>query len=362
VAEGYREHARFVEKLEKLVERQHSSFRGHFAVYLGVNGGLMLLNLLTSPVFPWFLFPAGGWGIGIVSQWGAYRRNRRVLQETRELPPLSSDALAIYKKMKKKKNGFRAQVTSLASVGGFLALVNMLTAPAVPWFLIPAGVFAAVTFGRRERTRHSLDELRSRFEELQEQSGGAGRFRDYASGESAGTAAEAAELKRAILAQTEKMGVDSPFSEDVGEVLERYVERIKLLSYQREEIDGILGTVSRQELEREAAELREKRENAGSGRLRGEYDESLQEIERQKEAFGELAERREMIELRLRAAVNSLKRMNMDLARMRSVTESGGTGIEEIKRKSQELSQYIDDLEEGYSELDREGGNESERR
>jgi len=29
-------------------------------------GFLGLINLLTSRHFPWFLFPAGGWGIGLI--------------------------------------------------------------------------------------------------------------------------------------------------------------------------------------------------------------------------------------------------------------------------------------------------------
>jgi archaellum component FlaC len=60
-----------------------------------------------------------------------------------------------------------------------------------------------------------------------------------------------------------------------------------------------------------------------------------------------------MLDLRVRSAINALKRMNLDLARMKSVTESGGTGLEDIKRKSDELSRYIGDLEDGYEELNR---------
>jgi hypothetical protein len=353
---AYRGHARFVEKLRKLVERRRSSFRSHFAVYLGVNGGLMLLNLITSPGFPWFLFPAGGWGIGIVNHYADYRRQQRVLQEAQELPPLNRESLDLYKKLKKKENANRAQVTSLASVGGFLALVNLITVPTVPWFLIPCGVFAAVTFASREATRGSLKEMRSRFAELQQQGGGWGSFREYPSEESAGVVAEAASLRAAILAQTEKLGQDSPFSEDITGVLDTYVEQIRLLSYQVEEIESLINSLPREELERDAAQLQAKREASNSAALQEEYENSLREIEQQKAAYGELEERREMLELRLRSAINALKRMNLDLARMKSVTQSGGTGLEDIKRKSEELSRYIDDLEQGYDELNREEG------
>ncbi len=351
---AYRGHAKFVDKLEKLVERHRSSFRSHFAVYLGVNGGLLLLNLFTSPMFPWFLFPAGGWGIGMVNHYAEYRRQRRVLEEARELPPLDQEALGVYKKLKKKENGYRAQLTSFASVGGFLFMVNMITSPAVPWFAIPCGVFAAVGFASRESSRRSVRKLRERFEELRPVGGGTGRFRDYSSEESAGTVSEAAALKSAILSQTEKMGSESPFSGDIEQVLDTYVEQIKLLSFQTEEIEEIIKTVPREELERDAEQLRGKRDAASTGKLREEYESSLADIEQQKEAFGELEERKEMLELRIRSAINALKRMNLDLARMKSVTDSGGTGLEDIRRKSEELSRYIDDLEEGYQELNKQ--------
>ena len=45
-------------------------FRSNFASYVSVNGGLLLLNVVTGIESPWFLFPAIGWGIGLASQYG----------------------------------------------------------------------------------------------------------------------------------------------------------------------------------------------------------------------------------------------------------------------------------------------------
>ena len=45
-------------------------FRSNFASYVSVNGGLLLLNVVTGIDSPWFLFPAIGWGIGLASQYG----------------------------------------------------------------------------------------------------------------------------------------------------------------------------------------------------------------------------------------------------------------------------------------------------
>jgi signal transduction histidine kinase len=40
-------------------------FYGHLASYAGVIALLFVINMLTSPTRPWFLWPAFGWGIGV---------------------------------------------------------------------------------------------------------------------------------------------------------------------------------------------------------------------------------------------------------------------------------------------------------
>ena len=43
-------------------------FQTHFRTYLVVIAFLAIINLATSPHYLWFLWAAGGWGIGIVLQ------------------------------------------------------------------------------------------------------------------------------------------------------------------------------------------------------------------------------------------------------------------------------------------------------
>lgn len=45
-------------------------FRSQFATYVSVNGGLLLLNIVTGLSSPWFLFVTIPWGIGIASSYG----------------------------------------------------------------------------------------------------------------------------------------------------------------------------------------------------------------------------------------------------------------------------------------------------
>ena len=45
--------------------REIRGFYSHLAIYLIVNAGLLLINLLTSPSSLWFYWPLLGWGIGV---------------------------------------------------------------------------------------------------------------------------------------------------------------------------------------------------------------------------------------------------------------------------------------------------------
>ena len=54
------------EKNLRKVARERVEFKQHLVVYIVIIGFLGLINLFTSRHFPWFLFPAGGWGIGLI--------------------------------------------------------------------------------------------------------------------------------------------------------------------------------------------------------------------------------------------------------------------------------------------------------
>ena len=53
------------DRAKKRVE-EIKSFYSHLFIYLAVNLGLFLINILTSPRALWFYWPLIGWGIAIV--------------------------------------------------------------------------------------------------------------------------------------------------------------------------------------------------------------------------------------------------------------------------------------------------------
>ena len=63
-------------------------FRSNFASYVSVNGGLLLLNVVTTGIDqPWFLFPAIGWGIGLASQYGKLWAEGYSMRDVLNPPP-----------------------------------------------------------------------------------------------------------------------------------------------------------------------------------------------------------------------------------------------------------------------------------
>jgi transcriptional regulator with XRE-family HTH domain len=47
--------------------RRLKGFYVHLTTYAVIIPALAILNLVTSPAFWWVIFPAGGWGIGVVA-------------------------------------------------------------------------------------------------------------------------------------------------------------------------------------------------------------------------------------------------------------------------------------------------------
>jgi serine/threonine protein kinase len=56
---------------EKPVEERVKLFRQRLVGYGATSGFLFVVNMLTSPWFPWFLFPTVGMGVDVARQWGS---------------------------------------------------------------------------------------------------------------------------------------------------------------------------------------------------------------------------------------------------------------------------------------------------
>jgi len=69
---------------EKVEEKK--GFYVHFIVYILVNIILIIIWAATGAGFPWFIFPLGGWGIGVLFHFlGVFVFSRQTSWERREI-------------------------------------------------------------------------------------------------------------------------------------------------------------------------------------------------------------------------------------------------------------------------------------
>ncbi len=335
----------FLIKLKKLVARKRAAFRSQFSVFVGVNGFLFVLNVMGSgPFYPWFLFPAGAMGIGLLSGYHALRHNRRILREAEQLGPMSDAAAEEFRSLKKYELHSRSKQLNLISVGSYLAMINVITSPAVPWALVPVGIMSALYMSGRAASKLKLQEKQERFD--------LAHHGDLSSG-TGGYEAEAQAAADAIISRLEKLADVQQLPKESEEILNTYLDQVKILSAQAREIDSILREIPRAELALDRQQLEEKIEHTYSEQLKVQYQQSIAEIDQHEQAYRELEEQREVIELRILSAINNLKKLRLDVARIHSIAQIGSlTNFGEIKRQSRELSDYIHDLAEGYREAE----------
>lgn len=348
---------RYRDKVRRAAGRAATGLRAHASVFLGFNIFLIVIWAVTGAGHPWFLYPAGAWGIGLANHLNAVRQSARKEREVASLPELTDDETRILKKMHDERSGLSAHAASAVSISAFLFMVNVITGFGFPWFVFPAG---ALAFSLFVHWTTSAPRIRKRKKMIRAWSGGDRKRQLDAERHSERDRAfehpvvqEAAAVKRTIERQLEQMTADHPsLTAEMKPLLEQYFDQVKDLAARASELDELVEPSVTAELQRDRARLVGRMRDAESPSLAGEYEKSIAEIDRQVESMRELRNNREMLDLRLRSSVNLLKQLQIDLARVKGVHLTGTEQSRLLHEKSEELSEYIKDLESGYSELD----------
>jgi hypothetical protein len=69
----------------KRVEEK-KGFYSHLVTYIVVNAVLVLIWAFTGRGYPWFVWPLGGWGIGLIFHFlGVFAFNRNTAWESKEI-------------------------------------------------------------------------------------------------------------------------------------------------------------------------------------------------------------------------------------------------------------------------------------
>ena len=353
--------ARFVHSCRARAESARSGLTIHGVTYAAVNAGLLLINLLTSPGFLWFLFPLGGWGIGLLHHFTEARVRAREARDAAALPPLTKRALTQVRKLFTVRRRLRHHLSTAAGLSAFLVGLNIFLPADGPWAIIPIvlalgpplAIHYAVARARNRRLRRELAEdgmeLGSADADL-----AALRLDDTeALLSDAPLLAEAAELREAILADLQDGGAEADrWRTELQPELDTYTRHIGTLLRARRELERAGARVSAAEITEELAILNGKLDAAASAELRREYQTAVEQYEGQLKSLQDLQERIEMIDLRAKSAVLALRQLSLDIPRLRTAPGGEPAGLISLRDKSQELTRYLDDLRAGHRDLD----------
>jgi class 3 adenylate cyclase len=351
----------YMEQVDRRLEREESGFRSHLVPFAAVNAGLWVIWGSTSFLgFPWPLIPMLAWGIGLATHWATVRDRKREAAQLKNLPALDPKQFGLVRRLFKERRGWNGHLVSNIAVTGFLLVLNLITSPMVLWSIFPIagmaiGVFSHLpSFKRKEQdllAQLSADGLPVDVLTTPQNLKQIASIKvDVAAGP---LAQEADRIRQRIVRQAKGMKGPNPLGDDFEAVLDNYVAQIKELSIRDREIDNILSTLPVRDLERELAQTKAEYERCTDDRMRVEYEKSLEQIAKQQKAYGEMVSEQKVLKLRLNNALNSLKQLEIDLARMRSLSagaDVAATGA--IRNKSNELTQYLNDLRAGYQEID----------
>ncbi|MEI6873496.1 MAG: adenylate/guanylate cyclase domain-containing protein [Spirochaetota bacterium] len=345
---------------ESLLRKQRSAragFIGNFVSFLGVNGFLWFINLTSSPGFHWAAIVTAAWGIGVASSAAATWRAGVKAREVENLPELDSGQLGLYKKLNRVKDSIIQHASSALTVTILLAQINLMTDTRFLWFLIPGAALVISFVSHFLAYLATKPRLEREFKKALGVTGGWGEVfsihREAKAtadnlGAYAGLWREAEKAKADILEQTRGQGG----IEDLKPALDEYVSQVKLLAASASDIDRIVDAIPMAALKGDKEALLVKERNASSPDMKAEYHRSVGEIEKQEGSWEDLRNQSEIIRLRLGSAVNQLKQTRIDIARLKAAGDSslGGEGIGKLRARTEELSQYLEDLRKGYDE------------
>jgi len=353
-------------------KRSRAGFIPNLLAWLVVTGGLFAINA-GAPGFhvPWAVFPFFAWGSGVVQHFFAARRKSEKAREIENMPNLNPDQLSLFKRIHLCKDAFVSHgvstiTTSLffMAISGFVMRVSTMSG--FPWplallipipfmlisFLSHAAVQGPRIKGLQDIFKKSLGlsgSWKGLFGGKQRQEAPSGPYQELFS--------EALAIKEGIVSQLKKgkKGRGGIEDKDLIPALDEYVGQIRLLAARAGEVDAIVDTIPMAALAQDKAELLKKEGESSSDRMKREYRKSVEEIEKQESSFQELENQREMLKLRLKSSVNSLKQMRIDVARIATMDEGGDdSAVLMVKQRTSEITQYLDDLRTGIDEQEKD--------
>ena len=342
LAEEYRN------EFKRRLRGERAGLVAHTASFLGVNAMLFGIWLLTGAGHPWFMYPLLGWGIGYFAHRVGTVTRFREYAEVEAMQRPTRRMLKRHRKLWRARRALATHATQTASVSLLLAMINIVSGGGVPWAAIPIGAMTIGLIAHRARARATIAELRG---ELGNDVGSAA-----GPGEPTGDVVKRAKaIRDAIVRQLDSSpSIAQQLGSDYREALATYVRQVERLTIASGEIERTLASIPIASVEQERAEIEHKLASSHNERIGRELRVHLDQLDRQRKSYSELTAEQEMLGLRATSALNALTQLQIDLARAKNVhPDAAGDPLADLRRRSQDLSSYLEDLREGYRELER---------
>ncbi len=346
---------RFVDRAQQRVIRARSSFLVHGVAFTSVNALLLIINLVASPGFLWFLIPLGAWAIGLLHHYTELRTRVLDARDAAALPPVTNRTLRAALKLFANRRGLLHHLSATVAVSVCMAAINIAfpnSGPWSPWLLVGPLVWLGIHYASTREDRRRLlarlwkagvdfgTELAPPLDDEPAEAGGA-------------LLARAVDLRDAVLAELRSGGQESSQWRSVLQPeLDTYIDAIRTLVRSRTELERAATRVSAEEVTRELHDLRGKAEGTNSEDLKRQYLALIDQYEAQLRSQRDLQERAEMIDMRAKSAVLALKQLALDIPRLSAAPSRESAALISLRDKTREMTQYIDDLRSAGREIE----------
>ncbi|MBN1412655.1 MAG: 2TM domain-containing protein [Spirochaetales bacterium] len=339
-------------------DKAMAGFRVHFFVYFVVNVFLAFINIFLTPQHPWVYYVLGGWGIGITANLVDVFNKRKEAKQLEQIDDMSEEQYLLLRKYQHNEQGLKSHLAVYVHVISFLFGINMITSPGFLWSFIVLGGWGIGMFAHWSSYLAAKSQLKRKLKtagiditDLKATLAAPGRASIAPS--DSGPLQRAQAMKESILQEIKK---DREHKSQWGEMeplLNKFITQIEDLTRSRDEMDRILNTVSLDEINHELNTLKQKNAATDNVSLTREYERSIAQHENHKKTIEDLLNQREIINVRLKSSLTLLNQMKLDTARIKNLSQIGEPfSLKEIREKTTELSEYIDDVQEEMNNLD----------
>lgn len=271
-------------------------FIGDFISFFTVNPLLYYINITFSPEFYWFLFPLAGWGIGLISHFFKYIRDKIIIKK--ELKELNDKETITDNNIKNKEEN--------------------------------------IVLKEKKDKKRETDERKIEISDDIMKKALSIREKVYK------------KLKSKDQFQTR-------YNIDIIKTIDDFIEKIKELTILNNEIDEIINNNSDEEIDTYLIKLKEKLNLTDNEELKKEYTHSILQHEKQKQSITDLKNQKEIINLRITNALSSLKQLEIDFTRIKGVVgKENDASIKIFTETSEDLTTYVDNIRRSYSTLEKE--------